>query len=447
MLVTYSFYSSRSLSLSLTKHKAIRKNANTLSVLKTFFLVPSLFLWFLRFFDSTMDKHKCKLCFRSFSNGRALGGHMRSHMMNLPFTRHEEESSRIQLSFEAESAASSSSSSEDEDGDDEKSLCYGLRENPKRSIRLVDPEFSFPATDTASVILQDRESETESSKNNPTRRRSKRAWKLGMLDSNSKYPYNDNNYNNNINNKKQDPDLEQESIMMTTTMKKKVKFSRDSKTEAWSYEPASSVSDATTEEDVAFCLMMLSRDKWRKQKNRQQLVEYLYEEEEEQEEDEYEEEEEEDDESERSLEESDESQETMKACKNRVRGRYKCETCNKVFKSYQALGGHRASHKKIKVNIKVDDEDAEFERAKKVGGVEKKIHECPVCFRVFASGQALGGHKRTHVTGSAATTTIQVPPKFANPFIDLNLPAPIDDDDVSQFENSAVSDAEFVKIR
>nr|KYP31684.1 hypothetical protein KK1_047861 [Cajanus cajan] len=310
-----------------------------------------------------MDKHKCKLCFRSFSNGRALGGHMRSHMMNLPLSKPEEAFSRtIQLSFEAD-------------------------------IRLVDPEFSFAAADTGSVILQDRESETESSKNNPTRRRSKRPWN----NNNNNYY----NYNNERN--------------------KKQVVGEKSKTESWvEQEPASSVSDATTEEDVAYCLMMLSRDKWKRQKEEAQVEE---------------------------AEEHEESQETMKVCKNRGGGgggRYKCETCNKVFRSYQALGGHRASHKKMKVNVKVD----EGEHNKSGPCVaEKKIHECPVCFRVFASGQALGGHKRTHVTNAATTLIPSTSSKFGNTFIDLNLPAPIDDDDASQIENSAVSDAEFVKTR
>jgi hypothetical protein len=80
--------------------------------------------------------------------------------------------------------------------------------------------------------------------------------------------------------------------------------------------------------------------------------------------------------------------------------------------------------------------------------VEKKIHECPVCFRVFNSGQALGGHKRTHVIhGSTTTVPIFSSKKVGKSVIDLNLPAPIDDDEVSQIENSAVSDAEFVKTR
>lgn len=366
---------------------------------------------------------------------------MRSHMMNLPISKPEElaSSRTIQLSFEAESASSSSSSSSDEeDEDDEKTLCYDLRENPKRSIRLVDPEFSFAtAADTGSVILHDRESESESSKNNPTRRISKRPWNN-----------NDNYYNNDTTN--------------SSVRKKGLGFEHEStkkcKTESWvDHDPASSVSDATTEEDVAFCLMMLSRDKWKRQRDQDQPCRFAerenqYEVEDQEEEDDEEDEEDEDDEE--AFEESEESQETSKQCKNRVRGRYKCDTCNKVFRSYQALGGHRASHKKIKVNG--GGREQELEHNKKKSGtcvvVEKKTHECPVCFRVFASGQALGGHKRTHVTGSAATaaaiaTTLpSSSAKFGNSFIDLNLPAPIDEDDASQIENSAVSDAEFVKI-
>jgi hypothetical protein len=253
-------------------------------------------------------------------------------MMNLLVTKPEEDSSRtIQLSFEAESAPSSSSS---EDGDDdEKGLSYGLRENPKRSIRLVDQDFSFPQVDTSSVILQDIESETESSKNNPTRRRSKRVWKIREFD--QKY------YG--------------ESAI------KKVKFFNKTISSVVEHEPVSSVSDTTTEEDVAFCLMQLSRDNWNRQNEQYEEPEEDEDEEElDDDEDEdveaEEEEEEEEDEIERSLEDSDESQELIKVSKNnnKVRkGRYKCETCNKVFKSYQALGGHRASHKKIKLNITV----------------------------------------------------------------------------------------------
>nr|XP_034895829.1 uncharacterized protein LOC118034603 [Populus alba] len=82
--------------------------------------------------------------------------------------------------IEASEDTESTSSSEEEaekGQEEEKAVFYGLRENPKRCTRLVDPEFSFAAVYTGSVVLQDRESETESSKN-PTRRRSKRTKSL-----------------------------------------------------------------------------------------------------------------------------------------------------------------------------------------------------------------------------------------------------------------------------
>ncbi|KAL5571870.1 hypothetical protein UlMin_021467 [Ulmus minor] len=366
-----------------------------------------------------MEKHKCKLCYRSFSNGRALGGHMRSHMLSLPIPpklEKEEESPpptaplppppvparSDQLSYETESASSSSSSEEEED---EKGVCYELRENPKRSIRLVDPEFSFPI-DAGSVVLQDRESETESSKN-PTRRRSKRTRKSGVL---FDYKYH------------------QQKLQAQEAFQR-MKFGKLARIESWAEpEPVSSVSDATTEEDVAFCLMMLSRDKWKKQE---------------------EDKEEDEEEGERSFEESDESEELKSSKTARIRGgKYKCETCKKVFRSYQALGGHRASHKKIKLStttssvFELEQENAGTSTSPPMA--EKKIHECPVCFRVFSSGQALGGHKRSHVTGSAPPPPLKRLNKLGDSLIDLNLPAPIDEDEISQIELSAVSDAEFV---
>lgn len=151
--------------------------------------------------------------------------------------------------------------------------------------------------------------------------------------------------------------------------------------------PLSSISEIITpDEDVAYCLMMMSRDKWGKE-NDDFGVE--------------------------------------KVNKSKVKGKYKCETCCRSFRSYQALGGHRASHKKIKVNAPPPD-----------GGpaaavVEEKIHECPFCQRVFASGQALGGHKRSHFIAapSSLTTIKQISRNCENLDIDLNLPAPIDDDD------------------
>ncbi|XP_074306680.1 uncharacterized protein LOC141641938 [Silene latifolia] len=111
------------------------------------------------------------------------------------------------------------------------------------------------------------------------------------------------------------------------------------------------------------------------------------------------------------------------------RSKFDCVTCNKVFHSYQALGGHKASHKKLQeekdwynplqrdekailsiAECSSPDSNEKFTPKYKdevftdigLGSsptLSKKIaqkHECPICFRVFSSGQALGGHKRSH---------------------------------------------------
>jgi hypothetical protein len=168
------------------------------------------------------------------------------------------------------------------------------------------------------------------------------------------------------------------------------------------------------------------------------------------------------------------------------KARYNCTTCNKVFHSYQALGGHRASHKKVKGCFsQIEDENESLqeeitdeelitgsdsrlpvnfhkplpkERTKDscietreasdetttiqpaaFSGKKTRVHECSICHRVFSSGQALGGHKRCHWGSAGASDTIstissnketpmqqQMPARVE--LLDLNLPAPIDDD-------------------
>ncbi|KAI9079960.1 hypothetical protein K1719_038025 [Acacia pycnantha] len=359
-----------------------------------------------------METRECKLCFKTFANGRALGGHMRSHMKKLPLPSKPEESrspSPTLLSFEADSTSSSSSSEDEGDTD----LSYVLRDDPKRRIRIVDPEFSFVVDPNGSVI-QDRESETETeSSKKPTQKRSKRAWKLDSFDDDDDYCH--------------------KKIQQQETVAK-IQSNELCKTEPWiaEAEPASSMSDTTTEEDVAYCLMMLSRDKWRRQNDLKDQYNVV-----EEDKDEDEDEDEEDD--------GDESEAAFKSLKSKNYGKYTCETCKKVFRSYQALGGHRASHKKIKVELENHNNGGTSSSS---STFHQKIHECPVCFRVFASGQALGGHKRTHLSGSSTLLPTRASTKLVGKFIDLNLPAPTaDEDDISQIDNSGVSDAEFLVDR
>uniref|UniRef100_A0A5B6YU58 Putative zinc finger protein 91-like n=1 Tax=Davidia involucrata TaxID=16924 RepID=A0A5B6YU58_DAVIN len=61
---------------------------------------------------------------------------------------------------------------------------------------------------------------------------------------------------------------------------------------------------------------------------------------------------------------------------------------------------------------------------------KSKGHECPICLRVFKSGQALGGHKRSHFLGgseekSNQTTVIK---QELHDLLDLNLPPPVEDE-------------------
>ncbi|KAL4303618.1 hypothetical protein GQ457_10G028810 [Hibiscus cannabinus] len=68
------------------------------------------------------------------------------------------------------------------------------------------------------------------------------------------------------------------------------------------------------------------------------------------------------------------------------------------------------------------------------GAKDLRKFKCPFCFKVFKSGQALGGHKRSHFVGGSEDTTLvikQDSPEMPLPaLIDLNLPAPVEEDAV-----------------
>ncbi|KAJ9181516.1 hypothetical protein P3X46_009639 [Hevea brasiliensis] len=145
---------------------------------------------------------------------------------------------------------------------------------------------------------------------------------------------------------------------------------------------------------------------------------------------------------------------------------YQCKTCNRFFPSFQALGGHRTSHKKPhnKTNneenrVIEEEEDQLLKNMSTALSLQmpnralygssniksNKVHECSICGAEFSSGQALGGHMRRHraafATTSTTTTTTrmnmslvtsscesQESKKPRNSLeLDLNLPAPEDD--------------------
>ncbi|KAJ0964910.1 hypothetical protein J5N97_026048 [Dioscorea zingiberensis] len=86
---------------------------------------------------------------------------------------------------------------------------------------------------------------------------------------------------------------------------------------------------------------------------------------------------------------------------------YECKTCNKCFPFFQALGGHRASHKKPKLIVL---------------GIT-----CSICGSEFSSGQALDGHMRRHWPLDVPEPPVIKRERIGLLSFDLNLLAPFED--------------------
>ena len=75
-------------------------------------------------------------------------------------------------------------------------------------------------------------------------------------------------------------------------------------------------------------------------------------------------------------------------------GEFVCKTCGRAFASFQALGGHRTSHLRgrheLELGVRIARDIRERRRR------ENKRHECSICGMGFETGQALGGHMRRH---------------------------------------------------
>ncbi|XP_051228111.1 zinc finger protein ZAT5-like [Lolium perenne] len=161
---------------------------------------------------------------------------------------------------------------------------------------------------------------------------------------------------------------------------------------------------------------------------------------------------------------------------------FECRTCGRSFPSFQALGGHRTSHKKPRLllpptrpltpastplsssNQKRRPPALREEKApspllsprsphahadptvlaipaiRAMSGASRqqqqwRVHECSVCGAEFASGQALGGHMRRHrplVPASldsdmGAAPVISRNERSLLELLDLNMPAPCDE--------------------
>ncbi|CAO2837332.1 unnamed protein product [Amaranthus hypochondriacus] len=148
---------------------------------------------------------------------------------------------------------------------------------------------------------------------------------------------------------------------------------------------------------------------------------------------------------------------------------YECKTCGKTFSSFQALGGHRTSHKKIKlpppdhrdaVVINDHKHDHDHHDHTRIIINNSRVHECSICGSEFPSGQALGGHMRRHRATTnhgrliSSSTTPDYDPTVviatSGPrnilSLDLNLPAPDDDQDYQQLQEESDDHMETTKF-
>ncbi|KAK8956090.1 Zinc finger protein ZAT5 [Platanthera guangdongensis] len=118
---------------------------------------------------------------------------------------------------------------------------------------------------------------------------------------------------------------------------------------------------------------------------------------------------------------------------DRLHHLYECKTCGKRFPSFQALGGHRASHKKPKMAAKEDTELTSSTSKPMAflsiggGGGKTRTHECSICRAEFSSGQALGGHMRRHRPAVFPEMGGESKSQKSGFSLDLNLPAPGED--------------------
>ncbi|KAK9066576.1 hypothetical protein SSX86_013899 [Deinandra increscens subsp. villosa] len=433
--------------------------------------------------DQEPMSHICVLCDKSFPSGRSLGGHMRSHVINSTdhhdhHTHHDHQMKKKKKQMKKLSSVNN--------GDD---LGYELRKDPKKTPKVKDSsEVEMNMNSNCLVVLDKLCKECG---------KGFQSWKalFGHMKCHSEkvsknYMNNQDSLTSHSENQNSGAKFKKSrskrytatattvTVTTTTTIttaSSSISMNANNNNSNHASTSILSEIEQDQESEVAMCLMMLSRDegKWgneiessdhcnystfvrvegkeptgtgdgseiKKIAENQISVDYLG----------------------RSelgsagLEkfviQNDEFDEKLEFGKRK----FECITCNKSFHSYQALGGHKASHKKLKESLdskpfldhehiingfiaKPSENDPPTKRFNLGAGSSKKtvvlgVHECPICLKIFSSGQALGGHKRSHMIAEAKLnqqTSMNLIEKVNEPvretrgFIDLNM-LPSDD--------------------
>ncbi|CAN1331738.1 Zinc finger protein ZAT3 [Linum perenne] len=324
-------------------------------------------------------KHFCKICNKGFGCGRALGGHMRAHGIGDDITTHMEDED------DEDEEGPMSDNNYNNVGPANKRM-YALRTNPNRlkSTRVCENcgrEFlswkSFLDHENGKCTSVD-EAEGDEENGIPIRdggtgnnwSKRKRSFRAKIIGGNNN---NNNNYGINICPSSEEEDLANCLMMLSNAVVDN----------AFMAEPEESSASASKDDELYHRANYPIKAKGT----------------------------------------------STTAATSSAKGLFECKACKKVFNSHQALGGHRASHKKVKgcFAARLDNHQNEEnmaedyviatqqERAKTTSSSssfqldnnnnntvsssskrKSKVHECSICHRVFSSGQALGGHKRCH---------------------------------------------------
>ncbi|KAK9049005.1 hypothetical protein SSX86_032028 [Deinandra increscens subsp. villosa] len=387
--------------------------------------------------DQEVMKHMCKLCNKGFPCGRSLGGHMRSHVIHST-DHHEKKKKKMKVSSVDNKSGNLMSNNNTEiiNGSSNSSdLGYELRKDPKKTLKAV---INGCLNSDDFVVLDKLCKECG---------KGFQSWKalFGHMkchsDKVSKTPNTSN----------QDSWISHNQNSCANKMKKSKSRSRNGATKRCldtTTTASSSVSmnanhastsvvsdiDDDQEAEIAMCLIMLSRDmgKWGKD----------------------------------IIENGCEMKKIAPTESGGFERNFECSTCNKSFHSYQALGGHKASHKKLKGCFEpkkgytdMIKSEPMLDQEHMINGCYEKTsdnhqssssfnlghslkntmvegaHECSICTRIFSSGQALGGHKRSHLIAEAKLNqqNPNLSEKFDKPVreirssLDLNL-LPVEED-------------------